>query len=79
MEKEQSEYYGPYDEEPDNHSSNPDPFLLTDSKIMTGQGKAIICAVGDHTLLARLRSKEDLEIQESRTHLEYYQFAYHGR
>lgn len=29
--------------------------MLTDSKIMTGQGKAIICAVGENTLLARLR------------------------
>lgn len=70
VEKEQSQVYGPDQAEPDNHSSNPDPFLLTDSKIMTGQGKAIICAVGDSTLLSRLRQGEDLEIVETCTHLE---------
>jgi len=37
---------------------------------MTGQGKAIICAVGENTLLARLRGKEDLVIKETCTHLE---------
>ena len=37
---------------PDNHHENPDPFLLTDTKIMTGQGRAIVCAVGSNTLLA---------------------------
>ena len=37
---------------------------------MTGQGKAIICAVGENTLLARLRTKEDLVIEETHTHLE---------
>jgi len=37
---------------------------------MTGQGKAIICAVGENTLLARIRGKQDLEIQETNTHLE---------
>jgi hypothetical protein len=36
-EKEQSQRYDVNEQgEPDNHSSNPDPFLLTDSKIMTG-------------------------------------------
>lgn len=70
VEKEQSQVYGPDQAEPDNHSSNPDPFLLTDSKIMTGQGKAVILAVGENTLLARMRGKEDLEIQETHTHLE---------
>ena len=70
VEKEQSQVYGPDQGEPDNHSQNPDPFMLTDSKIMTGQGKAIICAVGENTLLARLRQGEDLEITETHTHLE---------
>jgi hypothetical protein len=37
---------------------------------MTGQGKAIICAVGENTLLARVRTKEDLLIKETKTHLE---------
>lgn len=56
--------------QPGNHSENPDCFLLTDSKIMTGQGKAIICAVGENTLLARLRGRESLVIEETNTHLE---------
>ena len=55
VEKEQSVYYGQKDLE-DNHTSNPDPFLLTESKIMTGQGKAVVCAVGNNTLLARMRN-----------------------
>jgi hypothetical protein len=37
---------------------------------MTGQGKAIICAVGENTLLARLRGRESLVIEETNTHLE---------
>jgi hypothetical protein len=37
---------------------------------MTGTGKAIICAVGENTLLARLRGREDLVIEETHTHLE---------
>jgi len=37
VEKEQSQRYDINEQgEPDNHSSNPDPFMLTDSKIMTG-------------------------------------------
>ena len=34
--KETSKYYGYDQEDPDNHKSHPDPFLLSDSKIMTG-------------------------------------------
>ena len=48
--------------EPDNHKEHPDPFLFTDSKVMTGQGKALVCCVGDNTLLARNRKKNDLVI-----------------
>ena len=40
-------------DEPDNHKEHPDPFLFTDSKVMTGQGRAIVCAVGDNTMAAR--------------------------
>jgi magnesium-transporting ATPase (P-type) len=29
-----------------NHTRNPDPFLLTDSLVMTGSGRAVVCAVG---------------------------------
>jgi hypothetical protein len=37
---------------------------------MTGQGKAIVCCVGDSTLLARSRRPKDLVIDEQRTFLE---------
>jgi len=50
--------------ETDNHKQNPDPFLLTGSMIMTGSGRAIVCSVGDNTLLAHSRGKEDLIIKE---------------
>ena len=50
--------------ENDNHKSNPNPFLLTGSMIMTGSGKAIVCAVGDNTHLAQSRGKEDLILKE---------------
>ena len=33
----------------DNHRDNPDPFLLSKSLVMTGAGKAVVCAVGKHT------------------------------
>ena len=70
VEKEQSEFFGLGEEQPDNHLDNPDPFLLTDTKIMSGQGKAVVCAVGENTLLARSRNPQDLKIDEQQTHLE---------
>jgi len=42
-------------DDPDNHKEHPDPFLFTNSKVMTGQGKAVVCSVGDYTMLARSR------------------------
>ena len=36
VEKEQSMYHGPTAQEVDNHEDHPDPFLFSDSKIMTG-------------------------------------------
>lgn len=33
----------------DHHRENPDPFLLANSLIMTGSGRAVVCAVGKHT------------------------------
>jgi hypothetical protein len=32
---------------------------------MTGHGKAIVCAVGANTLLARIRGNEEYKIKES--------------
>jgi P-type Ca2+ transporter type 2C len=54
----------------DNHTDHPDPFLLSNSKVMTGQGKAIVCCVGENTLLARNRKPKDLVIEEQFTFLE---------
>lgn len=54
----------------DNHTFNPDPFLFSNSKVMTGQGKALVCQVGDNTLLSKMRKPEDLEIKEEFTYLE---------
>jgi magnesium-transporting ATPase (P-type) len=72
VEKEQSTYYGHHSPngKVDNHTEHPDPFLLVDSKIMTGSGKAIICAVGENTLLARNRHPDSLVLEEQQTHLE---------
>jgi len=66
VEKEQSSYYGQnsHTGQVDNHTQHPDPFLYADSKIMTGSGKAIICAVGDNTLLARNRDKNSMVLEE---------------
>jgi Ca2+-transporting ATPase len=65
--KEPSKYLG---EQGDNHQDHPDPFLFSDSKIMTGQGKAVVCCVGESTLLARNRKPKDLVIDEQFTFLE---------
>ena len=73
MQKEQSVFFGlenEMSEDIDNHKQHPDPFLLSDSKVMTGQGRAIVCCVGGNTLLARTRRPEQLKIQEQNTVLE---------
>ena len=54
----------------DNHSENPDPFLLAGSKIMNGAGKAIVCSVGNNTRFYRTIEKEDLRIRTEETFLE---------
>jgi len=58
--KEESLEYDANFHEPDNHKEHPDPFLFADSKILTGQGKALVLAVGESTFAARNRSKEQL-------------------
>ena len=37
----------------DNHKENPDICLLTGTMVMTGGGKAVICAVGQNTSLGK--------------------------
>jgi len=43
--------------EPDNHKNNPDNTLLSNSNVMRGEGRAIVCAVGAHTVLSRNRKQ----------------------
>jgi magnesium-transporting ATPase (P-type) len=65
VEKSESFCYGDeYNREYDNHKEHPDPFLLSGSMIMTGSGRAIVCAVGKETRLAITRKPQDLMIKE---------------
>ena len=54
----------------DNHKGNPDFLLYSDSKVMRGEARAIVCAVGAMTKLARKRTKDTLVIGEQSTLLE---------
>lgn len=54
------------DDSVNNHKFNPDPFLLVESKILTGQGKALVCAVGDQTRLARNRTQGNFSMIEGK-------------
>jgi Ca2+-transporting ATPase len=40
------------DDGSDQTQKNTDPFLNSNCKVMTGQGKALVCQVGDNNLLA---------------------------
>lgn len=68
--KEESLEYDANFHEADNHKEHPDPFLFADSKILTGQGKAVVLAVGESTYAARNRSKQSLVLPEQQTQLE---------
>jgi magnesium-transporting ATPase (P-type) len=37
----------------DNHKKHPDPFLLSGTMIMSGSGRALVCAVGNNTYLSK--------------------------
>lgn len=56
-----------YREEDDNHKKNPDPFLFASSKVMSGQGRAVVCCVGASTLLARSSNLGNLVVSEQFT------------
>jgi len=43
----------------ESHRENPDPFLLANSLVMTGSGRAVVCAVGKHT-----RYTQEFEIEQ---------------
>lgn len=51
------------------HRENPDPFLLANSLIMTGSGRAVVCAVGSHTRFAQEFPTEQLTEEEQLTPL----------
>lgn len=51
-----------------NHKENPDPFLLAKSLVMTGKGRAVVCAVGKNTQIFEIEGEEDL-VDESFTPL----------
>lgn len=54
----------------DNHTLNPDCFVYTDCKVMSGAGKAVVCAVGASTVIAQKRGLQDIKIDEQKTNLE---------
>lgn len=70
VEKEESRRYHLNGKVVDNHKEHPDPFLFTNTKIMCGQGKGLVLAVGQNTLLARMRKPGHLKLQEQFTELE---------
>ena len=43
-----------------NHTKNPDPFLLTRSLVMTGQGKAVVCAVGKNRYINSIEKEDQI-------------------
>jgi len=47
----------------DNHKDNPDNCLLAGSSVMTGGGKAVVCAVGANTLRGRRRNQEKSKLR----------------
>ena len=55
--------------EPDNHKDNPDNCLLIGSMVMSGGGKAIVCAVGVNTSLGRMGISQELTLEGSETPL----------
>jgi magnesium-transporting ATPase (P-type) len=54
----------------EHHRENPDPFLLTNSLVMTGSGRAVVCAVGKHTRFASEFPTEQLTDDEQLTPLQ---------
>jgi Ca2+-transporting ATPase len=52
---------------PENYSHNPVPFLLQSSLVDGGDGKAIVCAVGEHTTAGQ--ADRALDIQNEMTPL----------
>ena len=53
----------------EHHRSNPDPFLLSRSLVLTGTGRAVVCAVGKNTRHSLTFPKEELREDEELTPL----------
>jgi hypothetical protein len=51
------------------HLENPDCFLLSRSLVLTGSGKALVCAVGKHTRFSLTFPPEELKEEEDFTPL----------
>ena len=45
----------------DNYDSNPNPFLIGKTLIVSGQGTALVCAVGRHTRSGMAEEKLGIE------------------
>jgi len=43
-----------------NHTDNPDPFILAESLVMTGSGRAVVCAVGHSKYLFEIKEENSL-------------------
>ena len=54
----------------DHHRDNPDPFLLANSLIMSGSGRAVVCAIGSHTRYTQQFKQEELGEDENLTPLQ---------
>lgn len=54
----------------EHHLENPDCFLLSQSLIMTGSGRAVVCAVGEHTRFNQEFPAESLSSDEQLTPLQ---------
>jgi len=52
------------------HRENPDPFLLSNTLVMTGSGRAVVCAVGKNTRFAQEFPVEQLREEEHLTELQ---------
>ena len=54
----------------DHHRENPDCFLLSRTLVMTGSGRAVVCAVGDHTRYALTMPKQEMREDDELTPLQ---------
>jgi Ca2+-transporting ATPase len=54
----------------ENHRDNPDPFLLAYSLVVTGSGRAVVCAVGTHTRYSKTIPAEEFKEDATLTPLQ---------